>query len=173
MKSARLGPFHRALGEQDRAEGGRIAERLRGERAEEEQREVGRELRPLRLGAGREQAVLAAQRDRRGDRRRDREREPVPDDVVVPGDVEQITGSEAEQTLGGEDQPVRTEAAVARQRAACDVLHRVGGERDDEADEQDLLAVEQAVDERGERGEEQRDHDQRAGEHRARRTRPS
>ena len=58
----RLGPLHRALGQQDRAEGGRVAQRLRGERAEEEQREVGRELRPLRLGTGLEETVLTAQR---------------------------------------------------------------------------------------------------------------
>ena len=47
--------------------------------------------------------------------------------------------------------PVRAEAAVARQRAARDVLHRVGAERDHEADEQHLLAVEQPVGERRER----------------------
>ena len=47
------------------------------------------------------------------------------------------------------------------------MLHRVGDQRDHEADEQDLLPVEQPVDERREGGEEQRQHDERASEHRA------
>ena len=87
--------------------------------------------------------------DERREHRRDREREPVPDEVVDAGDVRAtMTGRMRNDALGAEDHAVGTEAAVARERAARDVLHRVGDERDHEADEQDLLAVEQALGER-------------------------
>ena len=149
MKSAAASRSALPLREHEHAEGGRVAQRLRGERSEEEQREVGRELRPLGVGA-------RARGDRAG-RAATRatastggiaEREPVPDEVVDAGDVEHDHRQDAEDALGAEDHAVRTEATVARERAARDVLHRVGAERDHEADEQDLLAVEQAVGER-------------------------
>ena len=71
-----------ALREHDHAEGGGVAESLRGERPEEEEREVGRELRPFGVGARLHQTVLAPHRHDAGDQRRDREREPVPEQVV-------------------------------------------------------------------------------------------
>ena len=73
-----------ALREHDRAERSGVAEGLRGERPEEEQREVGRELRPFGVGPRLEQTVLAPQRDDAGDERWDRERESVPEQVVDP-----------------------------------------------------------------------------------------
>ena len=76
-----------ALREHEHAERGRVAERLRGERAEEQQREVGGELRPLGLGARVDEAVLAPERHQRREQRRDREREAVPEQVVDAGRV--------------------------------------------------------------------------------------
>ena len=63
--------------------------------------------------------------------------EPVEEQVV---DAERRTGSAAGtmpvDALGGEDQAVRAEASVARQRAAGEVLERVGDEREDQARQQ-------------------------------------
>ena len=70
----------------------------------------------------------------------------------MPTTYEHDQRQDADDALGGEDHPVGAEAPVARQRAAREVLHRVGAERDQEADEQDLLAVEEPVGEREERG---------------------
>ncbi len=163
----RLGAFHRALGEQDRAERGGVAECLRGQRAEEQEREVRGQLRPLRRRPGCQEPLLAAERDDRGQHGWDRERESVPDDVVDPGRVENHDRQDAEDPLSGQDHPVGAEPAVPRQRAAGDVLHRVGAERDHEAEKQRLLPVEEPVDQGRERGEQHGEHDQPADEHRA------
>ena len=63
----------------------------------------------------------------------------------MPAAYSDDDGQDAEHALGAEDHAVGPEAPVARERAARDVLHRVGAERDHEADEQHLLAVEEPV----------------------------
>ncbi len=70
------------LREHEHAERSRVAEGLGGERSEEQQREVGGELRPLGVGAGFDEAVLAPHRHDAGQHGRDRQREPVPDELV-------------------------------------------------------------------------------------------
>ncbi len=63
----------------------------------------------------------------------------------MPSGVHDDDGQDPEHTFGAEDHAVGPEATVPGERAARDVLHRVGAERDHEADEQHLLAVEQPV----------------------------
>ena len=101
-----------ALREHEHAEGGRVAQGLGGERAEEEQREVGRELRPLGLGARRERgradprsATSAASTGGIA------EREPVPDELVDAGGVEHDDRQDAEDALGAEDHARRGRSA--------------------------------------------------------------
>ena len=161
-------PLHRALGEHDPAERGGVAQGLSGERPEQQVREVGGELRPFGVGAGRHEPVLAAQRDQHRDHRRHREREAVPEQVVDAERHERDQRDHADDALGPEDHAVGAEAPVARERALDEELHRVGREPDQEAQEQHRLAVEQPVDEREDQCPHEGEDDQPAGERRAR-----
>ena len=117
MKSAAASRSRLALREHEHAEGGGVAEGLRGERPEEQQREVGRELRPLGVGPRLHQAVLAPHRHDAGEHRRDRQREAVPEQVVDPGGVHDDHRQDPEDALGARGSCRR--ARSARCPRAC------------------------------------------------------
>ncbi|GIU88807.1 MAG: hypothetical protein KatS3mg009_3322 [Acidimicrobiia bacterium] len=144
--------------EDARGEEAAVRERLREHRSEEEQRERARQLRVGRRRAGCHEVALTPERDRHRGEGRERQRESVEAWRTDPGDEEQRAQRDADDALGAVHHPVRPESPVARERAARDVGRVVRGERDEQAREQERLAVEQLVDQaRGARQRDQRD----------------
>ena len=112
-----------------------------------EERERARQLGVGRFGAGCEQAVLPAQRDRDRTERRQHEGEAVQPRRSDAGCEQRDAEDEPDDPFRAVHHPVRLEATVARQRAACGVRQVVRREADQQGEEQQTLAVEEVVDE--------------------------
>ena len=109
--------------------------------------------------------MLATKRERRGERRRDREAQPVPDRVLDARGVQHDDRRDANHAFGADDQAVRAEASVPCERPAGHVLDEVGEERDHEADHEAAVPLEHRVDDRGAERGTRRDQREQDREH--------
>ena len=114
-----------------------------------------------RVGSRCDEPALAAQCDEHRDGRRQHERDAVPTGRGRRDDHEDDAEDDARRAFGAEQHPVRAEPPVARERAARDERDVVTDDRDDEAEHQRAVAVEQVVDDPLVPAEAADDHDDR------------
>ncbi len=134
--------------EMGHAEDARVRQQLREHRPDQQPRQRARELRVGRVRPGQQEVVLAAERDEHGEQRRRCERDAPRTDRVRSDREQHDASDDADGALGAVHEPVRAEAAVARQRSPGDEGDVVERDRDEQAADEDGPAVEEVVDDR-------------------------